>query len=152
MRRPSEGLLGGLWALPSGRRDPKETLEDAMRRSLREKLPVRAVIQREVEPFDTPIPTTGSLFTAFFASRRGVRCRLERERGGSPWTGKGRSPFHGPTGNCSKSSIGRKKDEDRGHSEAGGRGVIGTASKAGVVNMAVYAVPHIVDAGTVAWG
>ena len=34
----------------------------------------------------------------------------------------------------------------------GGRGVIGTASKAGVVNMAVYAVPHIVDNETVAWG
>ena len=34
----------------------------------------------------------------------------------------------------------------------GGRGVIGTASKAGVVNMAVYAVPHIVGAETVAWG
>ena len=34
----------------------------------------------------------------------------------------------------------------------GGRGVIGTASKAGVVNMAVYAVPHVVDAETVAWG
>ena len=34
----------------------------------------------------------------------------------------------------------------------GGRGVIGTASKAGLVNMAVYAVPHIVDSETVAWG
>jgi hypothetical protein len=34
----------------------------------------------------------------------------------------------------------------------GGRGVIGTASKAGVVNMAVYAVPHVVDDETVAWG
>jgi hypothetical protein len=34
----------------------------------------------------------------------------------------------------------------------GGRGVIGTASKAGVVNMAVYAVPHVVNAETVAWG
>jgi hypothetical protein len=34
----------------------------------------------------------------------------------------------------------------------GGHGVIGTASKAGVVNMAVYAVPHVVDNGTVAWG
>ena len=34
----------------------------------------------------------------------------------------------------------------------GGRGVIGTASKAGVVNMAVYSVPHIVDDETVAWG
>ena len=34
----------------------------------------------------------------------------------------------------------------------GGRGVIGTASKAGVVNMAVYAIPQVVDGGTVAWG
>jgi len=34
----------------------------------------------------------------------------------------------------------------------GGRGVIGTASKAGVVNMAVYADPHLVDDETVAWG
>ena len=34
----------------------------------------------------------------------------------------------------------------------GGRGVIGTASKDGVVNMAVYAVPHDVDDETVAWG
>lgn len=48
MRRPPDGLLGGLWAFPSGRRDPGETLEVALRRSLREKLQVRAVIQREV--------------------------------------------------------------------------------------------------------
>jgi hypothetical protein len=34
----------------------------------------------------------------------------------------------------------------------GGRGVIGTASKAGVVNMAVYAAPHLLDDKTVAWG
>ena len=34
----------------------------------------------------------------------------------------------------------------------GGRGVIGTSSKTGVVNMAVYAVPHVVDNETVAWG
>jgi A/G-specific adenine glycosylase len=48
IRRPSDGLLGGLWAFPSGRRAPGESLEDAMRRSLREKLQVRAVIQRSV--------------------------------------------------------------------------------------------------------
>jgi A/G-specific adenine glycosylase len=48
MRRPSDGLLGGLWAFPSGRRDPGETFEDALRRLLREKLQVRAEIQREV--------------------------------------------------------------------------------------------------------
>jgi hypothetical protein len=34
----------------------------------------------------------------------------------------------------------------------GGRGVIGTASNAGVVNMAVYADPDVVDGETVAWG
>jgi hypothetical protein len=34
----------------------------------------------------------------------------------------------------------------------GGKGVISTASKAGVVNTAVYAVPHIADGETVAWG
>ncbi|MBE0606067.1 MAG: A/G-specific adenine glycosylase, partial [Deltaproteobacteria bacterium] len=48
MRRPFDGLLGGLWAFPSGRRGPGETLEGALRRSLREKLRVRAVIQRGV--------------------------------------------------------------------------------------------------------
>jgi A/G-specific adenine glycosylase len=48
LRRPSDGLLGGLWAFPSGRRDPGESLAEALRRSLREKLQVRAVIQREV--------------------------------------------------------------------------------------------------------
>jgi len=48
MRRSPDGLLGGLWAFPSGKREPGETLEGALRRSLREKLRVRAVIQREV--------------------------------------------------------------------------------------------------------
>jgi len=48
MRRPSDGLLGGLWAFPSGKRTPGESLEDGLYRALREKLRVRAVIQREV--------------------------------------------------------------------------------------------------------
>jgi len=48
MRRPSDGLLGGLWAFPSGKRTPGESLEDALCRALREKLRVRAVIQRGV--------------------------------------------------------------------------------------------------------
>ena len=48
VRRPPDGLLGGLWAFPSGRRAPGETLEGALLRSLREKLRVGAVIQRKV--------------------------------------------------------------------------------------------------------
>lgn len=34
----------------------------------------------------------------------------------------------------------------------GGRGIIGTADADGVVNMAVFAIPHIIDEETVAWG
>ncbi|HEY5995919.1 MAG TPA: pyridoxamine 5'-phosphate oxidase family protein [Candidatus Deferrimicrobiaceae bacterium] len=34
----------------------------------------------------------------------------------------------------------------------GGRGVIATASKDGVPNTAIYAVPHVIDGSTVAWG
>lgn len=33
-----------------------------------------------------------------------------------------------------------------------GRGVIATADAAGVVNMAVYAIPHVIDDETLAWG
>lgn len=34
----------------------------------------------------------------------------------------------------------------------GGAGIIATADRSGVINTAIYAVPHIVDDRTVAWG
>ena len=34
----------------------------------------------------------------------------------------------------------------------GGRGVIGTADANGVVNLAVFATPHVIDEETLAWG
>jgi hypothetical protein len=34
----------------------------------------------------------------------------------------------------------------------GGRGIIGTADDKGVVNLAIFAVPHVVDEKTLAWG
>lgn len=34
----------------------------------------------------------------------------------------------------------------------GGRGIIGTADANGVVNLAVFAIPHVVDEETLAWG
>lgn len=34
----------------------------------------------------------------------------------------------------------------------GGRGVIGTADASGVVNLAVFSVPHVLDEETLAWG
>ncbi len=39
-RRAEEGLLGGLWELPGGKREPGETLEGACSRELREELGV----------------------------------------------------------------------------------------------------------------
>jgi hypothetical protein len=34
----------------------------------------------------------------------------------------------------------------------GGRGIIGTAGANGAVNLAVFAVPHVIDEETLAWG
>jgi hypothetical protein len=34
----------------------------------------------------------------------------------------------------------------------GGRGIIGTADANGVVNLAVFAIPHVIDDDTLAWG
>ncbi len=47
-RRPPEGLLGGLWAFPSGKRLPGESPETALRRAIREKLGVRIRIQKNM--------------------------------------------------------------------------------------------------------
>ncbi len=38
------------------------------------------------------------------------------------------------------------------HFEDGGMGVMATAGSGGEVNTAVYAVPHVIDEETVAWG
>lgn len=34
----------------------------------------------------------------------------------------------------------------------GGRGIIGTADANGVVNLAIFAIPHVIDEETLAWG
>ena len=34
----------------------------------------------------------------------------------------------------------------------GGRGIIGTADANGVVNLAIFAIPHVIDGETLAWG
>jgi len=34
----------------------------------------------------------------------------------------------------------------------GGRGIIGTANATGVINLAVFAIPHVINEDTLAWG
>jgi len=45
-RRPSEGLLGGLWEFPGGRRRAGESLEDCVVREIREELGIRVRVRR----------------------------------------------------------------------------------------------------------
>ena len=93
VRRSSGGIVG----LPFGEARPGETLEDALRRSLREKLQVRAVIQREVGAVRHAYSHYRITLHGFLCETSGVRCRRGEGTGWLPGHGKGRSPFHGPT-------------------------------------------------------
>jgi A/G-specific adenine glycosylase len=47
-RRPSDGLLGGMWEFPGGKVEPGESLADGLRREIREELAAEIAVQ---EPF-----------------------------------------------------------------------------------------------------
>ncbi len=48
-QRPPEGLLGGLWEFPGGKREQAETLEAALEREIREELGVRVRILEKID-------------------------------------------------------------------------------------------------------
>lgn len=49
-KRPNDGLLGGLWEFPGGKRQPNESLEDCVRREILEEVNVQV---GELSPFMT---------------------------------------------------------------------------------------------------
>ncbi|MBY0451140.1 MAG: A/G-specific adenine glycosylase [Cyanobacteria bacterium] len=49
-RRPEEGLLGGLWEFPGGKKEEKETIEAAVLREIQEELGVSIEITKALSP------------------------------------------------------------------------------------------------------
>ncbi len=68
-RRPEDGLLGGLWEFPGGKREPGEALPETCRRELREELNI------EVE-IEAPFGTINHAYTHFKITLHAFRCRL----------------------------------------------------------------------------
>ena len=44
-KRPAKGLLGGLWEFPGGKQEPGESLEECIRREIREELDIAITVQ-----------------------------------------------------------------------------------------------------------
>ncbi len=76
-KRPDEGLLGGLWEFPGGKRQPNESLEDCVHREIFEEINVRV---RDLRHFTTVrhgyshFTVTLHVFWGYYAGGR-PRCR-----------------------------------------------------------------------------
>ncbi len=67
-QRPTEGLLGGLWEFPGGKKEPGETLEEALKREIREELGLEVRILEKID-------TINHAYTHFRITLHGYRCR-----------------------------------------------------------------------------
>ncbi len=70
-KRPTNGLLGGLWEFPGGKKEADETLEECVKRELREELGVEVRIQ-------APFMTVRHAYTHFKITLHAFECRLLR--------------------------------------------------------------------------
>jgi len=68
-RRPSEGLLGGLWEFPGGKQEPEETLEACLEREIREELGVQIQVGAHLGIYQ-------HAYTHFKVTLHAFRCRL----------------------------------------------------------------------------
>ncbi|HEY3227520.1 MAG TPA: A/G-specific adenine glycosylase [Planctomycetota bacterium] len=72
-RRPPEGLLGGLWEFPGGKREPRERFERTVAREFREEVGL------DVEVGE-PIVTVPHRYSHFSVEVHAYRCRWKRGR------------------------------------------------------------------------
>jgi A/G-specific adenine glycosylase len=69
VRRPENGLLGGLWGFPGGKREPGEALTDALFREINEELGIGFEILGTID-------TIRHAYSHFRVSLHGFRCRM----------------------------------------------------------------------------
>ena len=69
-RRPDEGLLGGLWEFPGGKREADESLEDACIRELHEEVGITVAV-------DAPFATIKHAYSHFKITLYAFRCHVE---------------------------------------------------------------------------
>jgi A/G-specific adenine glycosylase len=72
-QRPQEGLLGGLWEFPGGKQRPDESLEECLRRELKEELDIEVRIKRQ-------LPTVRHEYTHFRVMLHPFECEWKRGR------------------------------------------------------------------------
>jgi mutator protein MutT len=70
-QRPLDGHLGGLWEFPGGKREPRESYEECLRRELREELDIEVEIGETLETITHHYPER-TVTIRFF------RCRWKR--------------------------------------------------------------------------
>ena len=78
-RRPEKGLLGGLWELPGGKREPNEPIADACRRELQEELNISVAVGQLVGKVD-------HAYTHFRITLWAFECRILK---GTPVSAQG---------------------------------------------------------------
>ncbi len=76
-KRPSTGLLAGLWEFPGGKREPRETLEEALAREVREELGVEVRAAR-------PLVTVRHAYTEYRVTLHAFACDIVGEPKADP--------------------------------------------------------------------
>jgi A/G-specific adenine glycosylase len=68
-QRPLDGMLGGLWEFPGGKREPGETLEACLRRELAEELDIAVAV-------GAPLTVVQHAYTHFRITLHAFHCRI----------------------------------------------------------------------------